>query len=98
MKQKWLDAAEVFDSWRVVPRIAFFGFLGLFGWTVVFIGLMYFRIPAAERTLQLTAFCTAWLGAMTTAFPFVMSIYQRDGRDWDGSKRAAVNGVTSVSA
>jgi hypothetical protein len=26
VKQHWLDAAEVFDAWRVAPRIVLFGY------------------------------------------------------------------------
>ena len=87
-KQGKLDAAEVFDSWRVVPRIIVAFYLGLFGWSIVYIGVKYFQIPAIERTVQLTAFCTVWLGAMTTAFPFVVKIYQDNGRNWDAGRSA----------
>jgi hypothetical protein len=83
-KQEWLDAAEIIDSLRIVPRLIVFAYVALFGWSIVFIGVMYFRLPASERSVELTAFCTVWLGAMTTAFPFVVKIYQSQGRDWDG--------------
>lgn len=89
-KQQWIDAAEVFDSLRVVPRIIVGAYLALFGWSIIFIGVMYFRIPASERTVELTAFCTVWLGAMTTAFPFIVKIYTENGRDWDAARRPPV--------
>lgn len=95
-KQEWLDAAEVFDAWRVVPRIIIGVFLAVFAWAVVYFSLMYFRLPAAERTVAMTAFVSVVLTALTTALPFIVKIYTDNGRDWTGQQASANLSTASV--
>lgn len=87
---KLLEAAEVFDSWRVVPRLIVFVYLTVFCWAIVYFSVMYFHLPLEHRTVALTAFVTTVLTAMTTAFPFIVKIYTDNGRDWDAARRPAV--------
>lgn len=89
-RQRWLDAAEVFDSWRVVPRLIVLIYLGLLCWLTVYLALMFFRLPAAERTTQLTAFASVLLTASYGAFTWVVKIYTAGGRDWDAANRPPV--------
>lgn len=99
-KKKWLDRAEVFDSLRVVPRVIIFAYLGVALWLTVYFAVMYFRLPPAERTLQLTAYMGGITGVIWGAFPFVMKIYMDNGRDWDADKKipSSVTATASVSA
>lgn len=89
-KSERLDAAEVFDSWRVVPRIIVLVYLALLVWVTAYFSLMYFNLPAVERTTQVTAFVSVVLTAAYGAFPFVVKIYGAGGRDWDAAVRPAV--------
>jgi thiol:disulfide interchange protein len=96
-KQNWLDAAEVFDAWRIVPRIIVTVFLVVFAWAVVYFSMMYFRLPAGERTVAMTAFVSVVLTALTTALPFIVKIYTDNGRDWTGTSVTASSTSTKVS-
>lgn len=81
-KSAWLDGAEVFDSWRVWPRLIVFVYLALLSWITVFFTIKYFAIPQTERTVALTAFVSV---VMTTAYgvmPFIVKIYTDGGRAW----------------
>jgi hypothetical protein len=78
-----LEAAEVFDSWRVVPRIIIGIYVALFVWTIVYFSICYFGMPASQRTVEVTAFSSVVLTAMSGAFPFVVKIYMDNGRDWN---------------
>lgn len=82
-KRALLDAAEVFDSWRVVPRIIVGVYLGVFSWAVVYFSIQFFHVPAIERSVALTTFASVVLGALTTALPFIVKIYTDNGRDWN---------------
>ena len=94
-KQRWLDSAEVFDSWRIAPRLIVGVYLALLVWVTVYFTLMYFHLPAAERTIQLTAFCGTVLTAAYGALPFIVKIYMDNGRDWDAARRPPVTVIAS---
>jgi glucose dehydrogenase len=85
-KARWLAAAEVFDSWRVVPRLIVFIYLGLLLWITVYFSCNYFALPPPERGAAVTAFASVVLTASYGAFPFVVKIYMDNGRDWDARK------------
>ncbi len=82
-KPPWLDAAEVFDSWRVWPRLIIATFLAVYAWAIVYFSMSYFRLPAPERTVAVTAFVSVVLTSLTTALPFMTQIYTSKGRDWN---------------
>lgn len=82
-KKSWLNAAEVFDSWRVVPRIIVIAYLSLLIWITIYFAVMYFALPPLERSATLTAFVSVVLTAAYGAFPFIVKIYMDNGRNWD---------------
>jgi hypothetical protein len=82
-KQARLDAAEIFDSWRVVPRIFLFGYSAMVVWLTIFITHEFFAIAPLERTTQVTAFAATVLTAAYGALPWVYKIYADNGRDWN---------------
>lgn len=83
-KEKWLAAAEVFDAWRVYPRII----LGGFAWWTIYVFDItlkwYFAQPAAERSVQDAGMVTALLSAITGLFTLVVKFYVNSGRQWQG--------------
>lgn len=82
-KHVWLDAAEVFDSWRVVPRLV----LGCYGayvaQTTNAILHWYFNQPATARGTEESAVVIAVVSAVTGFAPWVFRIYSDSGRDWN---------------
>jgi hypothetical protein len=82
-KTAWLDAAEIFDSWRIIPRVILF----LYGFWMVrltdWLVRWYEKLPAAERTAQVTAFVTIVLPGVFGLAVYVYKIYSAGGRDWD---------------
>lgn len=88
-KQRLLDAAEVFDSWRVVPRILVFAYGWLVGWASWFVLTNYFRLPASERTAAVTTFVGIVLPGIFGLAVWIFKIYSDNGRDWDADKQPA---------
>lgn len=86
----WLEAAEVFDSWRVVPRLIVGAYLALLIWLTWYFTHQYFALAAVERTGALTAFASVVLTSAFGALPFIVKIYMDTGRDWDVSNRPTV--------
>jgi hypothetical protein len=71
-KQQWLDAAEVADAWRLVPRIIICGY-GLILWNAD----QWFQALEAPSTAQQFYINVIWGAAMgITAF------YLNTGRKW----------------
>ncbi len=87
-KSRWLDSAEVFDSWRVWPRLIILVYLGLLVWVTVFFSTKYFAIPSIERTVALTAFVSVVMTTAYGALPFVVKIYMDGGRSWGPTQEA----------
>lgn len=83
-KQGLLDAAEVFDAWRVVPRTVLYAF----GIWVIYIAdktlFWYFHVPGPERTAQDAGLVTGTITAVTTVFGMTIKFYNQSGRQWQG--------------
>lgn len=81
-----LRLAEVFDSWRVVPRVV----LILYGYWMAhltdWIVRWYEKLPAAERTPEVTAFVTIVLPGVFGLAIWVYRIYANTARDWTATK------------
>lgn len=94
-KQAGLDGAEVFDSWRVFPRLIVLVYLGFLLWLTMYFAIKFFEISATERTTQLTAFASLLLTTAYGGFGWMFKIYTAGGRDWDAAVRPAV-AVTQI--
>jgi hypothetical protein len=83
-KQGLLDACEVFDAARVVPRTVLYAF----GTWVIYIAdktlFWYFHLPYAERSAQDAALVTGTITAVTTVFGMTIKFYNTSGRQWAG--------------
>lgn len=77
--------AYLFDIYRVAPRLLF----GTATWYVYHIGEWYMRLPAMERTTEVSAFVAIIIGAWVKALDY----YMQRGVDW--SKRMQINGGES---
>lgn len=82
-KTPWLHWAEVFDSWRVIPRLVLF----CYGWyvaqTTFFILHWYAAEPATARGSEESAVVIAVVTAVTGFAPWVLKIYSDSGRNWN---------------
>lgn len=77
-----LDLAEVFDSWRVVPRLLL-GCYCLFIYRVTFYVLdWYTHQPAVARGPEESALVGVIMTALTGFSPWVFKIYVDSGRAW----------------
>jgi hypothetical protein len=96
-KAAWLDAAEVFDTWRIVPRIV----LAVYGvWMIRLTDWMvkwYENLPSSERTVQVTAFVTVVLPGVYGIGAWVYRIYSDGGRDWTGQTMVSSSTVSSTT-
>jgi hypothetical protein len=98
-KQVFLDAAEVFDSWRVVPRAILFGYCFWVPHVTDSALMWYQRIPASERGLESAGLVGAIITAVTGMAVWVFKIYTSGGRDWDaqGTSSSTVVASTTVT-
>jgi hypothetical protein len=81
----WLGWAEIFDSWRVVPRLALAGY-GLFVYKTIFYILdWYTHEPATSRGTEESAVVGVVVTALTGFAPWIFRIYSENGRDWQSS-------------
>jgi hypothetical protein len=87
-KAVWLDAAEVFDAWRVTPRTILYGFAGLFGYVIVHTMHWYFNLPPVDRTGQVTAVIGIIIPACSGLAVWVYKIYAQGGRNWTGETKS----------
>ena len=100
MKHKnfMLDFAEVFDSWRVVPRIMLFGY-AWFVYRVTFYVLMWYtHEPATARGPEETAMVGVVVTAVTGFAPWILRIYTDSGRSWDGQQTATTTVTATTTA
>lgn len=81
-KTPWLDAAHVFDAWRVVPRIVLFSYGAWVAHVTDKTLEWYYHLPGAERTLEASGLAAAIITAITGLFPWVYKIYSDNGVDW----------------
>lgn len=86
MFEKSLKLAEVFDAWRVIPRLT----LGAYGaWLYAVthdILLWYFTLPSVERTLEATSLAGAVITAVSGMVGWVFKVYVEGGRNWADEK------------
>lgn len=85
-KQKWLDRAEVFDSWRIMPRILVISF-ALFTICVVAETLEWYKmLPVQERAIEASGFAFGVITSISGLLTAVIKIYQSTGRKWAAGK------------
>jgi hypothetical protein len=85
-KQLWLDWAEVFDSWRIVPRAIIFMVAHMvisLDTTTVY---WYIHLPAGQRTAaDATAACSI-VTVLSALFGVALKFYIDNGRKWTADK------------
>lgn len=94
-KKTWLDAAEVFDSWRVVPRALLFGYCIWVAHVTNNILLWYQALPGPERSIEASGFAGVVITAVTGLATWIFKIYTEHGRDWN--QTPATTSITATS-
>lgn len=102
-KQKWLTAAEVFDTWRVIPRLL------VGSYYIAYLHLLYLcwawfermTLNGAQATEIIAA--SAFPGLLLTGLAAVMgkltNDYMANGRNWDNvAKQSMVTTTTATSS
>ena len=88
-----LDLAELFDGWRVIPRVFL---LSCFIWTVYLTDWLiswYTNLPQPERGIEATGFASVVQVGVLGFLKLVYSDYAKSGRDWN--ERPIVNTASS---
>lgn len=98
-KKGWLDAAEVFDAWRVVPRALILGFAT---WIVYVFDLLirwYIGIPTGAANILgvQSAFVFGVFSALSTLSGYIFKVYSDGGRDWQEDRAAETTSSTVVA-
>jgi hypothetical protein len=81
-KQLWLDAAEIFDAWRIVPRAIMAAITHLvltLDSTVVY---WFLHLPNDHRSGADAAAATGIVTVLSTLFGFALKFYIDNGRKW----------------
>jgi hypothetical protein len=87
-KQAFIDAAQVFDVWRVVPRFVLFGYCYWVAYVTDSTLSWYKHLPPAERTLEASGLAGAIITAVTGLLPWVYRIYSDNATAWDNGQTA----------
>lgn len=83
-KQLWLDWAEIFDAWRVVPRSILYSYAAWSIWTVDRVLMWYFHLPNGSRTGQDAVLVGSVITSVTGLFTLALGFYTKSGRQWTG--------------
>lgn len=82
-KHRWLAWAEVFDSWRVIPRVFFAACFTWVVWLTHTLVVWYTHLPKDERGFEASGFGAVVLSAAFAFLKLVFDTYSRHGRDWN---------------
>lgn len=81
-KQVWLDLAEIFDAWRIVPRAIIFMIAHMVISLDTTIVYWYIHLPAAQRTNADAAAVGSIVTVLSTLFGVALKFYIDNGRRW----------------
>jgi hypothetical protein len=81
-KQLWLDAAEVFDAWRVFPRSLLASFATMSIHISYTLAYWYMHLPSAERTEHDAIAVGSIITVLTTLLGVFTKFYMDTGRKW----------------
>jgi hypothetical protein len=95
-KSNFLDYAEVFDAWRVVPRIVLFAYGVWLAWATDRLLNWYMGLPVAAQTAQASAFCFGAITSITGIAGYVFRIYSENGRNWEATSSVRTTAVSET--
>lgn len=95
-KISWMDAAQVFDHWRVVPRTIFFGYCAWIIYVTHYLLVWYTHIPHDERDATASGLVTLLIGFITGLMPWIYRIYSDSSTDWSANQTVQKSTVVST--
>ena len=83
IKRDALNAAEIFDSWRVIPRTILLGY----SWWLAHVTdkLIEWFIAQPSHEIAASTAVTGIISALAGIGTWVYKIYSDNGRDWNSS-------------
>jgi hypothetical protein len=96
-KTRWLDAAQIFDTWRVIPRIVLFGYGGWVAYVTDKTLAWYMQLPSSERTLEASGLAGAIITAITGMLPWIFRIYSDNATDWAGQVSSKTSTIVATT-
>lgn len=93
-KPLWLDWAEVFDAWRVIPRGVLFAYSVWLVYVIDRLLTWYMALPIPAQTPQASGFCFGAIAAVSALGNGVFKIYSQHSRNWN----TVPSKVSSVTA
>lgn len=94
---KWIQWAEVFDSWRVFPRLLVAGYCFWYAHFLDQMWVWYAHLPLAEQSPVNAGMFTAVGAVLTFLGGQVFNIYIQNGRDWNAQPATTVTTLVSKS-
>ena len=85
-KKSWLNVAEVFDAWRIIPRAVLVSVLAFAGFYIYDISMWYMGLPAIERTAGVSGFAGVTIPALFGLAGKMIDWYLKTGRSWTFKK------------
>lgn len=87
-KQLWLDCAEVFDAWRIVPRAIMAAITHLVLTLDATVIYWFIHLPNDHRSASDAGAATGMVTVLSTLFGVALKFYIDNGRKW-GAQAAA---------
>jgi hypothetical protein len=93
-----VDWAEIFDTWRVVPRLVLFAYAWWLAHIVDSILMWYFALPQTARGLEASGMASVVITAVTGLGTWVYKVYSDAGRDWSSPPSLVQTTSTSTKS
>ena len=93
-KENWLISAEVFDAWRVIPRVVLAVYAGFVYHVTMYVLDWYTHLDTASRTLETSSVVGVVFTAIAGFTPWIFKLYIENGRNWDASNSTQVTNGT----
>lgn len=97
-RQMALHAAEVFDAWRIIPRVFLAVCLAGAAWVTGYLIIWYCTLPATDQGYQATGFAAV---ALKFVFDFLNKVYDSysiNGRNWNQAPSSTTVSTLSTSS
>lgn len=95
-KQPWIDAAHIFDIWRVPSRVVLFGYCWWVSHVTDTVLTWYENLPGNERTLEASGLAGAIITGVTGMAIWVYKIYTDNSNDWGNTSSSTATVTTQT--